>query len=1054
MRKIASLLAVLLLFNALAFAQNRTVSGTVRSNTGEVVPYATVTETGTNSGTKADEKGYFTITIKSGSTLTVSAVGHETFTYTPTEGEQNVTLKTAGDLAEVIVTTAQGVTRSKKSVGYATQSISTEKLNQTKVADLNTAIAGKVSGIQIRGGSGAKFGTSTIHLRGINTLSGASPIYVVDGTILNNANGINPDDVETLNVLKGPAATALYGQRGSEGAIIITSKKASRRGIGLEVNHTTTAERVYILPKYQNEYGGGSGQNWLTYTFNPATDNPALSVLNGAKYYRYDVDESWGPRMDGTLYAPWYAWDPSDPEFGVQKPFNPQPDNVKDFFRTGIANNTTVAFSKATAESNTRVSFTNLSRTGVVPNSKQQKNWVTLTNGLNLSDNLSLNTNINYVYEYLFNVPAEGYGTQTAGSFNQWFHRDIEINKLKRYQRPDGTYTTWNISAPNNLAAKYWDNPYTEAYRNIAHNYIQRIYGNTTAAYKLGGGFKVSAIARAAFTTTNSDARVASFTLNTPTYASAESKFKETSFLGALEYDHNFDAFTVRAGVFGELNKIETDNVNVSTNGGFIVPEVYNVSNSLNEKTATNSHTTQKTNSLFGYATLGFKDLIFVDLSVRNDITSTLPKGNNSYVYGSASGSFVFSQLIKDKSILSFGKLRASIAKVGTTTNPYATAETFALGTNYVKTVGTGNVTYSVQTVPNTLPSNDLKPTLSTSYEVGTELQVLRNRIRFDFNYYRRDAKDQILAITTPGTIGYTALLGNAGNIRNWGYEFTLGGSPIKNKDWSWDVDFNLGVNKNKVVALTAGIDNLQVGLDGSNLSFGFVGSPAVSLNAKVGKAYGTIIGNGIQKDANGNRLVDDDGLYLTEDNMDIGSLLPKFTGGMASALSYKSFFLNFSLDFQKGGQFISTTKMFNAGSGLSTETAGLNDKGNPKRDDVADGGGVRLPGVNATTGKPNDVYVDTRDLYESYLFSVWENWIYDASYIKLREVSLGYSLPKSMFKRLPFQNISVSVIGQNLWLIASKVKGLDPSELEQSWIEGGQLPGTRTVGVNVKFGF
>lgn len=1055
MRKILLLMQALLLLTPALFAQ-KNISGKILDDQGSPIPFASITLKDKSKGAITDAEGNFSLpNIPDGSVIIVTSQGYLSKQITVSTGMNwIISMQPAvNQLKEVVVTTALGVSRSKKTVGYATQQLGTEKISQTKVADLNTAIAGKIAGLQIRGGSGAKFGTSTIHLRGINTLSGASPIYVVDGVILTNASGINPDDIESLNVLKGPAATALYGQRGSEGAVIITSKKAAKKGIGVDINHTTTFENVYVLPEYQNEYGGGSGQDWLTFHYDPAIHPASLSVLDGAKYYRYDVDESWGPKMDGTLYAPWYAWDASDVDFGKQKPFNPQPNNVRDFYNAGIGNNTTVALSKATAVSNMRLSFTNLTRTGVIPNSKQQKNWVVLTSSADLTERLNFSTNINYVYEYLFNIPQEGYGTQTTGSFNQWFHRDADINKLRRYKRPDGTFTTWNITGPTNLAAKFWDNPFTEIYENISHNYFQRVFGNATISYKISGGLKLSVIARGTFNNQQGDARAASFTINTPSFATFENKYKETSYLGGLEYDHVFNWLSVRASAYGELNKQENYNIRAATNGGFIQPNVYNVSNSLNEKIATNFMSIKKVNSLFGYVTLGLKDILFVDLSVRNDISSALPKANNSYVYGSASGSFVFSQLMKN-SILSFGKLRASIAKVGTDVGPYNTTLSFPLGTNYVKPLGSGSVTYSVQTSPNQLPSSNLKPTLSTSYEIGTELQFFKNRLRLDFNYYKRNSKDQILGITTPGTIGYTSLLGNAGNIRNWGYEITLGGTPFRKKDFNWDIDFNLGINKNRVVELTAGIDNLQVGLDGSNLAFGFVGSPAVSLNAKVGQPYGKIIGNGIKKDANGNRLVDDDGLYITEDNMDLGNLLPDYTGGISSSISYKNLFLNFSLDFQKGGRFISITKMFNSGSGLAMETAGLNDKGNPKRNDVADGGGVRLPGVNATTGKENTVYVDTKDLYESYLFSVWENWMYDASYIKLRELSLGYNIPRSVYKNLPFEKISFSVIGQNLWLMYSKVKGLDPSELEQSWIEGGQLPGTRSIGVNLKLTF
>lgn len=1049
------LLTTFLLMSFFATAQIK-IYGKVVDEKGNPVAFSSVTVKGQSKGTAADVEGNFSITsVSKESILIFSAQGYQSTEVRATAPlPWSIILQsTSKYLSEVVVTTALGINRTKRSVGYATQQLSADKITTTKVADINTAIAGKIAGTQIRGGSGAKFGTSSIRLRGINTLGGGNPIYVVDG-VITNSTGVNPDDVESLNVLKGPAASALYGQRGSEGAIIITTKKATKKGVGIEVNHTTIFENVYVLPDYQNEYGGGVSQDWLTFTFNPSTMPAKLSVLNGAKYYRYDVDESWGPKMDGTLYAPWYAWDSTDSEFGKLKPFVSQPNNVRNFFNTGVTNNTSVAFSKATNESNTRISFTNITRTGVAPNSKLQKNWVALSNTLHITNNLTIVSAANYVYEHQFNIPAEGYGTQTTGSFNQWFHRDIEIEKLKRYKRPDGSFTTWNISSPTNLSTKYWDNPYTEANENISNTYIQRLYGAITAGYKITNDLKATIITRGNFTNSNFNARVASYTLNTPSFQIQESKFREINILGTLEYDKKYNNFSLRASLYGELMKQENSNAAAATSGGFILPNVYNVSNSLNEKNASNSYSQRKVNSIYGYTSLGYKNILFLDLNIRNDISSTLPKNNNSYVYGGASSSFVFSELLKNHNILSFGKIRASIAKVGTDVAPYSIYETYSLGTNYVKPVGSGSVTYSRQSVPNLKPNEQLQPTLSTSYEIGAELQFLNNRVRSDFNYYFRESKGQIISVSVPGSTGYLQQLINAGNIQNYGYEFTLGGTPIKTDKINWDIDFNIGINKNKVVELANGIDNIQTGLDGSNISFGFVGSPAVSLNAKIGKSYGQIIGNGIKKDANGRRLIDDYGLYVTEDNMELGSILPQFTGGVSSAFSYKNFFINFSLDFQKGGKFISTTKMFNAGSGLAAETAGLNDKGKPKRDPVASGGGIRLDGVNATTGKENTVYVDAKQLYEGALFSAWENWMYDASYIKLRELSIGYNLPKSLFKKLPFQTMTFSVTGQNLWLIASKVKGIDPSELEQSWLEGGQLPGTRSLGINLKLTF
>ncbi len=1050
------LLCFVLLLLSVRVSAQKEITGKIADESGKPISYASITVKGQNNGVAADAQGRFSISnIFDETVLIFSAEGYHSVELLGNSPHPwDVVLRSNDkNLTEVVVTTALGVNRTKRSVGYATQQLSAEKITTTKLADINTAIAGKIAGTQIRGGSGAKFGTSSIRLRGINTLGGGNPIYVVDG-VITNANGVNPDDVESLNVLKGPAASALYGQRGSEGAIIITTKKGKKRGLGVEFSHASVFEQVYILPNYQNEYGGGSSQNWLTFNYNPATMPANLAPLNGAKYYRYDVDESWGPKMDGTLHAPWYAWDSTDAEFGQLKPFAAQPNNVKNFFNTGINNNTSVAFSKVTSDANTRVSLTNITRSGVVPNSRLQKNWVTFTNDFNITNNITIASTVNYVYEHQFNIPAEGYGTQTTGSFNQWFHRNIEIDKLRRYKRPDGSFTSWNISSPLNVGAKYWDNPFTEAYENTSNTYIQRLFGAVTASYKIADGLKATVIARGNFTNANANGRVASFTLNTPTFRVQESNFRETNFLGELEYNKKFNQFTWKTSLFSEKMEQTNNNAAASTSGGFIIPNVYNLSNSLNEKNASNFYSKRKVHSVYGYTSIGYKNLVFLDVNIRNDISSTLPKDNNSYTYGGISSSFVFSELLKNNEILSFGKLRASVAKVGTDVAPYSIYESYQLGNNYVKPVGSGSVTYSVQSVPNTKPNELLKPTLSTSYEIGTELQFFKNRIRTDFNYYFREAKGQILPVSVPGSTGYLQQLINAGNIQNFGYEFTLGVTPIKTKTVNWDVDFNLGINKNKVVELANGIDNIQTALDGSNIAFGFVGSPAVSLNAKIGKPYGQIIGNGIKKDANGRRMIDDDGFYMTEDNMELGNILPKFTGGASTAFTYKNFFVNLSLDFQKGGKFISTTKMFNAYSGLAEETAGLNDKGKPKRDPVADGGGVILDGVNGATGKPNTVYVETKDLYEGALFSVWENWMYDASYVKLRELSLGINIPKTVFGKLPINAMNFSVVGQNLWLISSKVKGIDPSELEQSWLEGGQLPGTRSLGVNLKITF
>lgn len=1059
MKKALLFFIMLVMSVSLLYAQQRQVTGKVAGDDGSPVPFATIQIKGTTSGTTADNEGKFSLLVPgNNAVLIVRSVGFQLLEIpVGSQSAINISLIPDSKSLQEVVVTALGISRAKKSLGYAVQEIKAEKITQTKQVDLNTAIAGKVAGVQLRGGSGAKFGTTTIRLRGVNNLTGGNPIYVVDG-VITTPTSINPDDVASLTVLKGPAATALYGQRASEGAVVISTKRSGGSGIGVTLNHTTTFERVYVLPNYQNEYGGGSSQTWNTFTFNPATHDPALQVLNGAKYYNYEVDESWGPRMDGTMHAPWYAWDKTvgAEDFGKQKPFIPQENNVRDFFETGIANNTTVAFTKSGEGYSNRFSFTNLTRTGVIPNSKQQKNFLSYTGSVDLSPQLQLSTNVNYVNEYLFNVPREGYSTQTTGQFNQWFHRNLEIDKLKKYyKRPDGSFRSWNITGPTNPTVKYWDNPYTEAYENLRNNYIQTVYGHATLSYKFLNGFKASVIARGTFENSNSDNRVASFTLDPAFFGTQEDKRTETSYLGNLEYDKRFNDISLRAGIFGEINKRKRYFVSSQTAGGFIVPDVYNVSNSLNEKVTSNTISERQTNSLYGYASVGFRDMIYLDGVIRNDVSSTLPKSNNSFIYGSLSAAFVFSELIQNKDVLSMGKLRASVASLGSDVDPYNVFETFPLGTNYTKPVGTATATYSRQSVPDTRPNDNLKPAISTNFEIGTELQFFNNRARLDVNYFYRKNKDQIVTITVPSSSGYSGQLINAGEMTNKGWEFTVGAVPVRTKDFNWDIDVNVAFMKNKVVSLYEEIDNLQVALDGSALSFGFVGSPRVSLNAKVGQSYGLILGGGYVRDSATQKiLVDDDGYPLLNNQVELGYVTPDWTGGVSSGITYKNWSLNFSLDFQKGGRFVSISKMFNAGSGLGSETVGTNDKGNPIRDAVADGGGIKLDALNATTLKQNEAYADTKDLYESYLFSLWENWTYDASYVKLRELSIGYTLPAAMFRKTPIKGLSVSLIGQNLWLIYSKAKGLDPSELESSWIEGGQLPGTRSMGASVKVNF
>ena len=332
--------------------------------------------------------------------------------------------------------------------------------------------------------------------------------------------------------------------------------------------------------------------------------------------------------------------------------------------------------------------------------------------------------------------------------------------------------------------------------------------------------------------------------------------------------------------------------------------------------------------------------------------------------------------------------------------------------------------------------------------EAGVELKFLKNRLRFNANYFDRTSKDQILSVTLPSTTGFSSALINAGEVSSSGFEFTLGGTPVKTNDFTWDLNANFATNRNKIVELYPGVDNFQFA------SFAYSGTQPIRVERRVGKAWGELVTAGIKRDANGVAAIDDDGFPIIESGHNLGSFVPDLTGGLTSTFNYKSFTVGFSMDFQVGGKLFSVTEGNLNGSGLSPKTAGLNDKGNPKRDPVSAGGGILIPGIRESDGKPNTTYIDVRDYYEGHIPYAWEEATYDATYLKLREVSLGYNLPVSLVSKFKAQRATISLIARNPWLMYSKIKGIDPSESAGSWTEGSQLPGTRTIGLNLKITF
>lgn len=1041
MRKIVLLMA-LLITSVIAFSQERSVSGRVIDETGAPVPYATVRVSNSTVGVSADGEGRFTIRAVPGASLVVSAAGYSTSEIkVPEAGEITVTINSNSTLSEVVVT-ALGIERTKRSVGYSTQSVSEDELNKIRPTDISAALAGKVAGLQVLGTPSSNFGEGNVRLRGVNSLTPNNPIYVVDGTVV-NLNAINLDDVASVTVLKGPSATALYGFRGAGGVVMITTKKGKKGEPSVTVNSLTEIGHVSMLPKYQNEYGGGYSQEWTIFHYNPSIHPAEWAAFEGQKLVEYNADESWGPRMDGTLVREWFSWYPGE-DFGKLTPFEPHPNAVRDFYENTLRTNNNIVFEAGGDYTNFRLSYNNRITTLPFPNTRKNENLIGVRAGLN-KGKFSVGTNMNFLILNQIGDRTEGYtndGQNIAQNFNQWWQRQLDIKKLRDYKNPAGGYKTWNIRAPHDTRAAYWDNMYYQVYESYRRVWQNRIYGDISLGYQILDNLKANVIFRTNVLNYGGDGRVASYGLELDSYSINNGQTGEYNGEFLLEYKKNWGKFSWEQYAGANVRRDFRKHNAASTVGGLAVPDLYSITASIDRPSVSNTWNEYEIRSMYARGTFGWNNLIYLDYSLRNDWSSALPKNNNSYLYPSFSASFVFSDLLKESRIsnaLSFGKLRAAYGRVGSDLGAYSLNETYGLGTPYGS-----NPTMSV---PTTVYDPNIKPALSKEYEIGTELQFFKNRLGVDFSWYQKDGVDMILPLTVTPSSGSATIYINAGLIRSKGWDLILSGVPVKTADFTWDVSVNFARNISEVIDLDTArnIRNYSLG----TASFG------PSVNARVGERYGAFVGRKMVVDEKtGLPVLDNNNLPTYTSNEILGYALPDYIGGGVTTFTYKNWQLSGSFSFQSGGQFFSTTHIWLHYSGLHANTAGLNDKGNPLRDPVSQGGGVRVDGIK--NGVQVTEYVDAMAYFGNY-YPVSSYNMMDASYVKLTELRLGYTIPVSNFSNT-IKKASVQFFVRNPWLIHAKTKdfGIDPSELENAnaFYEGGQLPPVRSYGLNISFGF
>ncbi|THH41092.1 SusC/RagA family TonB-linked outer membrane protein [Neolewinella litorea] len=1058
-------LVLVLVFGAFGvlLAQQK-ITGTITDDAGEPLIGASILVEGTTTGTVTDFDGTFALTVPDGGErLVVSYTGYASQTIPLTSSTAyQIILQEGVQLTDVVVT-ALGITRSEKSLGYAVTEVDGDDVTKTQENSVVSALSGRIPGAQINNSNSGLGGSANIILRGATSVTGSNkPLFVVDGIPIANDNNnganaavaaggrdygttaqdINPADIASISVLKGGAAAALYGSRASNGVILITTKSGkARKGIGVTVNSGVTFNNVAVLPDFQDQYGGGYTQEFSTFEYDPDVHPAEWASFDGQFIPEYYADESWGPEMDGTLVRHWDSWYPGE-NFGELRPWSPNPDNVRDFYDTGVSFDNNVAIAGGNEQTLFRLSYTNSSNAGVYPESKLNRNTLNVNATQQLGSKFEATINGTYVNTRGEGRPAIGYGgfgnaINVQSNFNEWFQRQLDMDRLRDYKQPDGTPRTWNIRSPTNLDALYWESPYWVVYEDRGNDNRDRVYGNLSLKYEVMPGLSITGSARTDYYNFQVHDRLAARSAaNIPYAERLDVTNRENNFELIGSYTANFSSeFSLDAQLGGNLRQDEYSSVRSKSSGGLSVPGIYTVETSVDRPERNDFQSQKEVQSVYGRLGLGWRAMLYVDLTARNDWSSALEAGNNSYFYPSISSSFVFSELLEN-SFISFGKIRAGFATVGNDPAPYQTRQTYGASNPYGS--------FPTFAVPNTQAKFDLVAESITTWEAGIDMRFFNDRLGFDVTYYDIQSRDLIIDLGVSGTSGFSNVTTNAGLLTNKGVEVQLYGTPIQTENFTWNARINFASNENQVVELAEGQDLLSLGSYGTQ----FV--------AQTGQPYGTLIGLGYERNDAGQKVVDEDGFPILASNLNFGSVFPDYTGGIINDFEIYKFRLGTVVDFRKGGVVYSVSNRWGTNSGLLASTVGKNANGVDVREPVSEGGGILVDGVTED-GQPNTTYVNAQD-YFGGLRNFREEFTYDASFIKLREISLGYDLPGSWLENNFVANAAISVFARNVAILHKNTPNIDPETSVTNGnvqgFENGQNPSVRSIGMKLRLGF
>lgn len=1059
-----NLLILILFFSVSAvFSQERTITGTVTDTDGLPLIGASVVAKGAQQmGTITDVDGKFSLELPEGiNTIMLSYIGYK-------QKEVNVADKTSVNIQmelsstelDAVVVTALGIKKEKKALGYAFSDVSGEELTTNRDPNFINSMSNKIAGVNISQTAGGAGTSSRIVIRGIKSLSSESqPLIVVDGVPLDNSSdgatwtggvdygnslmAISPDDIETMSVLKGPNAAALYGSRAATGVILITTKKGKSGKMKVTLNSNVMVDKAYVVTDYQNEYGAGFGGSIARNALTP--EEQEKYGLDTAYYY-YSTG-SWGPRLDGTRDSV-INWN------GELITMRAHPDNVENYFKTGYTITNSIALENGTEKYNWRLSISDLENKGIKPNSEYNRKSVNYTMSSKLNDYISTSFKANYIREDAFNRVGQGDSRTGARTFI-WMPRSIDMNTLKEdYKDENGNEQNWYKNDP------WHTNPYWEAYENYNNDNKDQFIGFAKVDVELTPWLK--GYVRSSMDTYSSKRylRVANNALRAygeGAYTERWIKYRSLNhdFLLTANKEINDDwDLSVNAG--GNYYHYEVDYQSTSIDG-LAVPNYFSLNNAKNpdETSAGTSKREKVIQSVYGSAQLTYKNWVYLEATARNDWSSSLPIDNNSYFYPSINTSFVFSEAFNlDEDILSFGKARFSYAFVGNDTDPHKISKRY-INQAY------GDVAAIYLSKEGFNP--DLKSESTGSWEVGTDLRFFQNRLGLDFTYYDEVNYNQILTAEVSKASGSSRILTNGGKISNKGVELQLNATPVSTANFEWKFLVNFAKNKNEVLELAEEVSQYQI-----------TGESQISVIAQPGKPYGDIIGTRIKRyyktDADGNilddpnngkYLIDDQGLYVQEERGVIGNITPDWTGGFTNNLKYKNVSLSFSVGVKMGGDIFSKTNKYGLDNGQYVETLeGRESWYNATQEERDEGSvGYVAEGVKAD-GTPNDKGIDPQVYFHQRKWGgIAELDVYDASYVKLRDVTLNYNFPSYWFENNFISKASLAFVAKNVWLIYSGVPNIDPESSFSSnnnalGQEYAALPPTRSFGFNLRLVF